>query len=153
VVAFADGMGVSQQVEHDLTGLLVDPGPDAEMADWRFARAAVSLLRNPRRRQVLATNAATRAHDRSAPHKMLEGFLDAFEAARAHRDASPPDTRSPGLATAFHGGRWLAINSIVYGLGHLRPPAVVNRHGRRQPAWNDLPDVPSTRPTSHARLG
>ena len=71
----------------------------------------------------------------------------------AHRDAAPPDTSSPRLATAFHGGRWLAINSIVYGLGHLRPPAVVNRHGRRQPAWNDLPDVPAVRPPSHARLG
>ncbi len=153
VVAFADGMGVSQQVEHDLTGLLVEPGPDAEMADWRFARAAVSLLRNPRRRQTLATQAAARAHDRSAPNKMLERFLEAFDAARAHRDANPPDMSNPRLATAFHGGRWMAINSLVYGLGHLRPPAVVNRHGRRQPAWADLPDVPAPRAPAQARLG
>ena len=153
VVAFADGMGVSQQVEHDVTGMLVEPGPDAEMADWRFARAAVSILRNPRKRQTLAAQAASRARDRSAPHKMLERFLDAFGAARDHRDAAPPPPANPHLAAALHGGRWAFINGLVYGLGHLRPPAVVNRHGRRQPNWNDLPEVPARRPVTQARLG
>ncbi len=145
VVAFADQMGVSQQVEDEVSGLLVEPGPDAEMADWRFARAVVSLLRHPRRRLTFAANAATLARERSAPHRMVERFLEAFEAARRNMDERGPRPRGVDdrRLRALHGGRWATINGILYGLGHLRPPAVVNRHGRKQPAWDDLPEVPS----------
>ena len=64
----------------------------------------------------------------------------AFEAARRHADATlrgrlEPDNR---WLDARYAARWMAINGLVYGLGRLRPPAVVNRHGRKQPTWNDL---------------
>ncbi|MBI5516073.1 MAG: glycosyltransferase [Deltaproteobacteria bacterium] len=139
VVAFEDGMGVSQQVEHDLTGLLVDPGPDAEMADWRFARALVSLLKNPRKRLSLAQHAERRARERSAPERMVERFLGAFEAAGRHQQALGSPSRAGGaLDNAARKGRWFGFTGLVAGLGYLRPPATLNRHGRRQPAWNDL---------------
>lgn len=143
VVAFADDMGVSHQVEHERTGLLVAPGPDEAMADWRFGRAVVSLLQNPARRHQLSSQAAARAHDRSSPQRMLERFLAAFESARehAHNHYVAPAAWQKPLHAMKHGGRWMAINGIVYGLGKVREPAVVNRHGRRQPAWRDLPEV------------
>lgn len=148
VVAFSDKMGVSQQVEDQVSGVLIDPGPDAEMADWRFARAVVTLLRHPKRRHALAANAALLAHDRSAPERMVERFLHAFESARQHMHDHGPQPRGveDRALRALHAGRWTAINGILYGLGHLRPPAVVNRHGRKQPTWQDLPEVPP--PTS-----
>lgn len=150
-VAFADDMGVSQQVEHEVSGLLVDPGPDEEMADWRFARAVVAVLRNPRRRATLAANAALRARDRSAPEKMIERFLAAFEAAAEHaRNTAPPRGVDDLGLRARHTAQWMGINGILLGLGLLRPPAVVNRHGRRQPAWDDLPPVGTHAPTGDA---
>lgn len=137
-VAFADEMGVSQQVEHEVTGLLVDPGPDEEMADWRFARAVVALLRNPRRRHGLAAAAALRARDRSAPERMIERFLSAFESAGEHRRRSTPARGVDDLRlTARHVSHWMGIHAVLLGLGLLRTPAVVNRHGRKQPAWGD----------------
>jgi len=139
VVAFADGMGVSQQVEHDVTGMLVEPTKDLDAADWRFGRAAVSLLRNPRKRHGLAAAAARHARERCAPERNVDRFFMAFEAARRHADATiRKQLDGSTLTEAKHAARWLAINSIVYGLGRVRPPAVVNRHGRRQPSWNDL---------------
>lgn len=138
-VAFADDMGVSQQVEHEVSGLLVDPGPDEEMADWRFARAVVALLRNPRRRHALGASAALRARERSAPERMIERFLAAFESAADHRQrAAPPRGVDDLRLAARHVGHWMGIHGVLLGLGLLRPPAVVNRHGRRQPAWRDL---------------
>ena len=149
-VAFADDMGVSQQVEHEVSGLLVDPGPDEEMADWRFARAVVALLRNPRRRQALAVNAALRARERSAPERMIERFLAAFESAAEHRARSAPPRGVDDLRLkARHVGHWMGIHGILVGLGMLRTPAVVNRHGRKQPAWDDA--LPGAAPDADAR--
>ena len=68
-VAFADGMGVSQQVEHDVTGMLVEPTGDVDAADWRFGRACVSLLRNPRKRHALGATAERHARERCSPSR------------------------------------------------------------------------------------
>jgi len=146
VVAFADGMGVSHQVEHDVTGMLVDPTDDVEAADWRFARAAVSLLKNPRRRHTMSAMAERHARERCSPDRNIERFFTAFEAAKNHikvaqRKRVSPDDRWEALR---HEARWMTINGIVYGLGRIKTPAVVNRHGRKQPAWKDLLDEPTS---------
>src|SRR5207244_3838398 len=52
VVAFADGMGVSQQVTDGQDGVLVPPAPDLE-ADRRFAAEVTALLRSPPCRERL----------------------------------------------------------------------------------------------------
>jgi hypothetical protein len=57
-----------------------------------------------------------------------------------------PDNR---WLDARYAARWMAINGLVYGLGRLRTPAVVNRHGRKQPTWNDLME-PATAPGASA---
>jgi hypothetical protein len=152
VVAFADGMGVSQQVEHDVTGMLIEPTKDIDAADWRFGRAVVSLLRNTRKRQGLAATAARHARDRCSPERNVDRFFMAFEAARRHADATVrKNLNGSRLNEAKHAARWLAINSLVYGLGRMRAPAVVNRHGRKQPTWNDLPaEAPSASADAHA---
>lgn len=141
VVAFADGMGVSQQVEHDVTGMLVEPTADEDAADWRFGHSVLSLLRNHRKRHALGHTAARHARERCAPERNVERFFMAFEAARRHADATVRQRLDDSPITAArHAARWTAINGLVYGLGRVRPPAVVNRHGRKQPSWNDLAD-------------
>jgi glycosyltransferase involved in cell wall biosynthesis len=139
VVAFADGMGVSQQVEHDVTGVLVDPTHDHDAADWRFGHAVIALLRNPRKRHALSVVAARHARERCAPERNVDRFFMAFEAARRHADATVRKCLDASRITELtHAVRWFAINGIAYGLGRVRPPALVNRHGRKQPSWNDL---------------
>jgi len=34
--------------------------------------------------------------------------------------------------------RWTWVQGLAVGLGCIRPPAVVNRHGRKQPGWHEL---------------
>jgi hypothetical protein len=105
------------------------------------AGALVTLLKNPRRRQSLAQAAERRARERSAPERMVERFLGAFEAAGRHQQAlgRAAGTGLGGrLDNAAAKARWYGLTGIVAGLGYLRPPATLNRHGRRQPAWNDL---------------
>jgi 1,2-diacylglycerol 3-alpha-glucosyltransferase len=155
-VAFADGMGVSQQVEHDVTGMLVEPTGDVDAADWRFGRACVSLLRNPRKRHALGATAERHARDRCSPERNVDRFFMAFEAARRHADATLRGQTEPEnrWLDARHAARWMAINGLVYGLGRLRPPAVVNRHGRKQPTWNDLIDeAPAAKTSAEATAG
>jgi glycosyltransferase involved in cell wall biosynthesis len=142
VVAYADGMGVSHQVEHDITGMLVEQTGEVDGEDWRFGRSVVSLLRNPRKRHALSVAAERHARERCAPDRNVDRFFMAFEAARRHADATvrqhlDADNRWADLQQT---ARWTAINGIVYGLGRVRSPAVVNRHGRKQPTWNDLLD-------------
>src|SRR5581483_4202442 len=117
-------------------------GPDEESSDWRFGRGVVSLLRHPRRRHALAAAAERHARERSAPDRTVERYLTAFEAARSYVHASrrPLEGTDNHWMNAGRQARWMAITGIVAGLGLLKPPAVLNRHGRKQPSWQALRD-------------
>ena len=67
IVALADGMGVSQQIEHERTGLLIDPKGDPEQVKWRFAKAVLRLLHEPRERERLRNEAAKHVRRRARP--------------------------------------------------------------------------------------
>lgn len=138
VVALGDGMGVSHQVRDGVNGVLVHPSGDRALEDWRFGGEAVSLLRNTARRRALAHGAERTAHERSQPERCVARYIAAFEEARRHlRTAAPQPRRTPGLAVA----RWGGLHLLLAGLGLLRAPAVVNRHGRKQPTWESLQDT------------
>jgi glycosyltransferase involved in cell wall biosynthesis len=135
VVAFEDGMGVSQQVENGKNGILVPPGPDERASNWRFAGEVATLLREPARLSALGQAARRRAHDRSSLDQTIERYYAAFEAGREH------------CLRTLHGGRtraylplarWAAIHMATAAVGTLRPPAVVNRNHRRQPGWDGI---------------
>ncbi|HVJ20086.1 MAG TPA: glycosyltransferase, partial [Polyangiaceae bacterium] len=83
-VAFEDGMGVSQQIESGLNGVLVPPGPDETAADWRFAVEVAGLLRDPARRRALGAAAQRLTRERSDIDASIERYYAAFEAAREH---------------------------------------------------------------------
>ena len=63
VVAFADGMGVSDQVEHDVTGALVDVR-NARIGEEVFGAAVLRLLRDPSARRALSDRARIRTRAR-----------------------------------------------------------------------------------------
>jgi glycosyltransferase involved in cell wall biosynthesis len=133
VVAFADGMGVSHQIEAGQNGELVAPGPDDENGDAVFAAHVTRLLRNPAERREYGERARRLAHERSDPELAVTRYFAAFMSAREHcaetfRPGSTPQRLLP-LA------RWAAFHTLLAGLGRVRAPAVLNRHGRRQPGW------------------
>lgn len=134
VVALADGMGVSDQVEHDVTGALIDQraGQRDEEVDAALGAHVVALLRDPARRRTLAESAATRTRLRVHPGGVIARYYEAFEHARAHcaRTTFAPGAGPKTLA------RWTAVQSAALGLGLLRKPAQLNRHGRHQPGWD-----------------
>jgi glycosyltransferase involved in cell wall biosynthesis len=140
VIAFADGMGVSDQIEHGRTGFLIDPrqSEDGEQGDRDFSTAVLRLLRNPRERHALATHASTRARVAVHPARVMDLYYEAFEDARAHCLATVEQRVDTPLASVRALGRWAWVQAAAAGLGCLRSPAIVNRHGRRQPGWNDL---------------
>ncbi len=135
VVAFEDGMGVSQQIENGKNGILVPPGPDERAANWRFAGEVATLLREPSRRQTLAQAARRRSHDRSRIDQTMERYYAAIESAREHCLRTLHGQRSRAYLPL---ARWAAFHVATAALGTLRPPAVVNRNQRRPPAWDGI---------------
>lgn len=136
VVALADHMGVSDQVNHGEDGFLVEPGPDEARADQRFGKFVNELLRNPMQRAAFARAAEANARDRSDPARCIERYYEVFEEARKHC-AHTVGAGKPTLSqSATPLARWVWVQGIAATLGLLRSPQVVNRHGRKQPTWD-----------------
>lgn len=135
VVAFDDDMGVAHQLR-EAPHALVAPGPDLDASNELFARAVIELLNAPARRRTLGERAARIARERTNPELAIalyyDAFLSAHEHCRKHWEPRPASSRGLDLA------RWAAFHALVAGLGHVRQPARINRHGRRQPNWNEL---------------
>ena len=141
-LAFADGMGVSSQIQDGANGLLFAPGngdrAEAD-ADAAFGRGVVDLLRDPQERARLGSAAAKMAHERSSPQAVGQRLADAFQQAQDHAAACAlrPVADQPRvmqwLTTLRHARPWTAINGMVYLSGHLRP-AVPSRRERLHPS-------------------
>jgi hypothetical protein len=133
VVAFEDVMGVSHQIEVGRNGYLIAPGPDRELANERFAARVNALLDDASARRVLGERASRLARERSDPELAITRYFAAFLAAREHcaRTFRPSGLSSRAMPLA----RWAAFHTLLAGLGRVRPPVVLNRHGRKQPGW------------------
>jgi glycosyltransferase involved in cell wall biosynthesis len=128
-VAFADGMGVSFQVDDGVTGVLLSPGGGEGGGDAAFGQAVVDLLHDPTRRARLGRAAAKRARDTSSPPAVLRQLARAFAAAEDHATASAlrPAENGPRvlrwLTTLRHARPWTTYNGLLYLSGHLRTPS------------------------------
>jgi len=137
-VAFADGMGVTSQLAHDINGILLSPGKgtvgEAE-ADAAFGRAVVSLIRDPQRRARLGKNASRLARERAAPEVVQERIARAFLHAQEHAVAAglrlgqAKPRALQWLTTLQHFRPWAVMNGGVYLVGHLRRARFENGHG------------------------
>jgi glycosyltransferase involved in cell wall biosynthesis len=139
-VVFADGMGVSDQVEDGVTGRVIAPGPYEEDADEEFGAHVVHLLRAANERRALSSEAERRTRARVNPAGVIARYYDVFEHAREHCKRTLDERIKHPLAPVFAVGHWAAVQATALGLGALRRPTVVNRHGRRQPTWDALED-------------
>jgi glycosyltransferase involved in cell wall biosynthesis len=135
VVALADGMGVSQQITHERTGLLIDPKGDPEQMKWRFAKAVVRLLRDPRERDRLRHAAAEDVRKRSRPELSVARYYEAFRSARAHYASTVRGEQLP-MNEVRSLARWTGLHLTLAGVGLLRAPAILNRNKARQPDWD-----------------
>jgi glycosyltransferase involved in cell wall biosynthesis len=140
VVAFEDGMGVSQQIDAGRNGILVPPGPDERAANWRFASEVAALLRDPARRHMFGQTARRLARERSSVPVAVGRYYQAFESAREHCLRTRHGKRDRALLPIW---RWTALHSLTCALGTLRAPAVLNRNGQRQPGWDHIELVDS----------
>ncbi len=141
-VAFADGMGVSSQIQDGVTGELLSPGKGekAELeADGAFGRAVVDLIRDPEARARLGGAAARRARERCSPPAVQGRLADAFQHAQDHAVACAlrPVAQRPKvmqwLTTFRHARPWTTYNGIVYLMGHLRPAKARQRESLHPP--------------------
>jgi glycosyltransferase involved in cell wall biosynthesis len=134
-VAFADGMGVTSQLQNDVNGVLLAPGKGelAESeADLAFGRAIQRLLGDPHARGRLGRAAAKMAREKAHPRVVYQKLADAFVAAQDHLAASglrPAVDRPRPLqwyTTFRHFRPWTTVGGGLYLVGHLRPgkPAV-----------------------------
>jgi 1,2-diacylglycerol 3-alpha-glucosyltransferase len=134
VVALADGMGVSQQIQDEKTGLLIDPMGDGEQVKWRFAKAVLRLLHEPRERERIAAEAAADARRRARVEVSVERYYRAFEAAREHYEQSARRAERPSELRSL--ARWTGLHLTLAGMGLLRAPGTINRNHARQPNWD-----------------
>src|SRR5690606_35379062 len=80
-VAFADGMGVSAQIQDRVNGVLLSPGKGEQHerdADAAFGRAVLDLLADPQERARLGKGASKLSRERSAPLAVQHRIADAF---------------------------------------------------------------------------
>lgn len=131
-VAFADGMGVSHQVQDGVNGVLLSPGKgeaDKAEADAAFGRSAIELLADPKLRARLGKNASRRARERCTPHVVQEKIAHAFLHAQEHAAASGlrPAVNQPRpvqwLTTFQHARPWAILQGGLYAVAHIRPVA------------------------------
>jgi glycosyltransferase involved in cell wall biosynthesis len=136
VVAFADDMGVSEQITSGSDGVLIAPDANSHHADFRFGAEVLHLLQARSARLGFAAQARKLARLRCDPALCLDRYYDAFRDARSHCTRT---WRQGGLPAAVEPlVRWTGINGALLGLGLLRAPAIINRHGRKQPNWTEL---------------
>ena len=140
VVAFDDRAGVAQQIQHGRDGLLLPPGPDRRTANARFGAEVAALLAEPARRRRLGEAAERSARLRTDPDRCIQRYYTAFEQARRHRALCRPDQTLVRQARGFL--RWTAIHAFVGAAGMLRPPALLNRNGAKQPGWGAAASPP-----------
>jgi glycosyltransferase involved in cell wall biosynthesis len=133
VVALADGMGVSQQIDHDHTGVLIETSGDPEQVKWRFAKAVLRLLHEPKERERLGAEAAARVRKRARPETCVERYYEAFAQAREHCRAAH---KASGFDRASTLVRWGSVHTLLAGFGLMRKPALLNRAGARAPQWD-----------------
>jgi 1,2-diacylglycerol 3-alpha-glucosyltransferase len=134
-VAFADGMGVSAQIQDGHNGVLFAPGrgAESEAADAAFGRAVVALVRDPQTRARLGKAAAKRARERCSPLAVQQSIADAFQHAQDHAVACGlhPAANRPKvvqwLTTLRHARPWSTFNGLIYLTGHLRPSTGARR--------------------------
>ncbi|RYG68926.1 glycosyltransferase, partial [bacterium] len=129
-VAFADGMGVSSQIQDGVSGVLLSPGKGAAAelaADEAFGRAVVTLARDAQLRARLGSGAARAARERATPRAVQQKIADAFQHAQDHAAASGirPMVRRPKplqwLTTFQHFRSWTTVQGSLYLAGYLRP--------------------------------
>jgi 1,2-diacylglycerol 3-alpha-glucosyltransferase len=145
VVAFADGMGISAQIDDGINGVLFAPGNGEEAessAEAAFGRAVVELVRDPQARAGLGKAAARRARERCSPLAVQQRIADAFQHAQDHavagglRPVADRPKAMQWLTTLRHLRPWTVFNGLVYLGGHLRPALNVKRE-RIHPAIAD----------------
>jgi glycosyltransferase involved in cell wall biosynthesis len=135
-LAFADGMGVSSQIQDGVNGFLFGPGngPQGEAeANAAFGRALVELIRDPQTRARIGGAAAKRARERCSPPAVQLRLAEAFQHAQDHALACAlqPVVERPKvmqwLTTLRHARPWTTFNGMVYLSGHLRPAKTAKR--------------------------
>jgi 1,2-diacylglycerol 3-alpha-glucosyltransferase len=136
VVALADGMGVSQQIVDGQSGILVQPGPDPNLSNWRFGSEVLGLLRHGERRARLGAAGAAWTREHCAPERGVAAYYSAFRYAKEHLERARSLKKGSRARGAL--AHWSGVHAFLALLGCLRAPAVVNRHGRRQPGWEEL---------------
>jgi glycosyltransferase involved in cell wall biosynthesis len=143
-VAFADGMGVSAQIEDGLNGLLLAPGrrgAEEGAADAAFGRAVVSLVRDPERRAALGRAASRIARERAHPRAVQAKIVEAFRSAQDHAAACGLRPLAAGpralqwFTTFQHFRPWTTVMGGLYIFGHLRPAKKTKVKKRIQPQF------------------
>jgi 1,2-diacylglycerol 3-alpha-glucosyltransferase len=135
-VAYADGMGVSSQVEDGVNGLLFAPGKGRRAeseADAAFGRAVVELLRDPDTRDCLGRAAMEMAREKAHPSVIQKKLADAFLHAQDHMATSRirPVIDRPKVmqwyTTFQHFRPWTTVMGSLYLSGYLRPSKPIVR--------------------------
>jgi glycosyltransferase involved in cell wall biosynthesis len=142
LVAFEDDKGVSHQIQSGKDGFLIPPGPDEDESNRQFAASAIGLVTDPARLAAFSREAERATHLRSDPTRCIERYYEAFAAAKDNLEATREARRKIDGRLSLV--RWTWVHATIVGLGLIRPPATVNRHGRKQPSWDALAELDKT---------
>ena len=133
-VAYDDHMGVAHQVHDEVNGFLVPHGrPDSEE---RFARATLTLLRDPQLRERMSVEARRISRENAHPDVVIDRFEHIYERAiRRCHDLIPVPLSEQSRAAQY---AELARATASWGTGHgviLGVAAAATRSGFGRKAW------------------
>ncbi|MES1178038.1 MAG: glycosyltransferase [Myxococcales bacterium] len=154
VVALSDRMGVSEQIQHRRTGILVDPERESGHVAHEFGRAVLDLLRDSAARAALSERAAEAVRLRARPERCIARYYDAFAEAREHCLRSVPSPGSLPAKQALSLARWTGLHLTLAGAGLLRQPVPIQSRDCQQPVWDKPENAPPSarRPSASAAL-
>lgn len=92
-------------------------------------------------RLVFAQRAAESCARRSHPKQAIARYYEAFQSAREQSAATASARIAKPAAGMRIVAKWATVHTAAAALGMIRPPAVLNRHGRKQPGWENVDAV------------
>jgi hypothetical protein len=107
--------------------------PEQDGAEREFGERVLTLLGDGALRSDFGRRASQGAERRASPARVMDAYMEVFDAAKRDQDAQPPAPRAEARRALR---AWTTVHGAAAAAGLLRRPATLNRNKAIPPDWN-----------------